>query len=57
MVTPLRYYEGEEEWIKRSYVKVTLRYLYDLQNITDEFEKKVLNLSMNFISMLLFTVY
>ncbi|GES83976.1 kinase-like domain-containing protein [Rhizophagus clarus] len=41
---PLYYYEkyGEiGEWIRESYGTVTLRFLYDSQNITDEFINKV----------------
>jgi hypothetical protein len=36
------------EWIRISYEKVVLKFLYDSQNISDEFINKVLNLSMNF---------
>ncbi|GES89922.1 kinase-like domain-containing protein [Rhizophagus clarus] len=32
---------SESEWIRKSFEKVTLRFLYDIQNITDEFVNKV----------------
>ncbi|GES95361.1 kinase-like domain-containing protein [Rhizophagus clarus] len=38
---PLKYYKNDEEWIRSSYKKVTLRFLYDSENITDEFINKV----------------
>ncbi|GBB99296.1 hypothetical protein RclHR1_34790001 [Rhizophagus clarus] len=38
---PLSYNKNDEEWIRLSYEKVTLRYLYDSGNITDEFINKV----------------
>ncbi|GES95326.1 kinase-like domain-containing protein [Rhizophagus clarus] len=38
---PLRYDKDEKEWTKESYKKIKLRFLYDLQNITDEFTNKV----------------
>ncbi|GBB92637.1 hypothetical protein RclHR1_20390002 [Rhizophagus clarus] len=34
---PLRYKIIEKEWMRRSYKKVVLKYLFNLQNITDEF--------------------
>ncbi|GES84221.1 kinase-like domain-containing protein [Rhizophagus clarus] len=42
---PICYYDNQEkgisEWIKKSYETVTLRFLYDIQNITDESIDKV----------------
>ncbi|GBC19318.2 hypothetical protein GLOIN_2v275216 [Rhizophagus irregularis DAOM 181602=DAOM 197198] len=38
---PLNYDINEKEWIKVSYDKVVLRYLYDLQNITDGLINKI----------------
>ncbi|GES95369.1 kinase-like domain-containing protein [Rhizophagus clarus] len=38
---PLRYDIIEKEWMKESYKKVALKYLSNLQNITDEFLKEV----------------
>ncbi|POG67725.1 hypothetical protein GLOIN_2v275216 [Rhizophagus irregularis DAOM 181602=DAOM 197198] len=38
---PLFHCERENEWMKKSYEFVTLKFLYDLQNITDEFINKV----------------
>ncbi|GBB87752.1 hypothetical protein RclHR1_14240001 [Rhizophagus clarus] len=38
---PLSYDDDDEEWIRSSYEKVTLRFLYDSGNITDEFIDKV----------------
>ncbi|GES95323.1 kinase-like domain-containing protein [Rhizophagus clarus] len=38
---PLFYDKDEKEWIRGSYEKVILRFLYNLQDITDEFTNKV----------------
>ncbi|GBC02162.1 hypothetical protein RclHR1_04490008 [Rhizophagus clarus] len=39
---PLKYYKNDEEWIRSSsYKEVILRFLYDSENITDEFINKV----------------
>ncbi|GBB83695.1 hypothetical protein RclHR1_10390007 [Rhizophagus clarus] len=38
---PLFYDKDEKEWIRESYEKVILRFLYNLQDITDEFINKV----------------
>jgi hypothetical protein len=38
---PLYYNASKKEWTRSSYEKVVLRFLYDLQNITDEFLNKV----------------
>ncbi|CAB4441804.1 unnamed protein product [Rhizophagus irregularis] len=40
-IGPLNYDINEKEWIKVSYDKVVLRYLYDLQNITDGLINKI----------------
>jgi hypothetical protein len=48
---PLSYYENE--WIRKPYEIVTLRFLIDIQNITDEFTNKVLNFSFNLIRILI----
>ncbi|GES86525.1 kinase-like domain-containing protein [Rhizophagus clarus] len=37
----LYYCECENEWIKTLYEKVVLRFLYDLQNVVDEFTNKI----------------
>ncbi|GES95348.1 kinase-like domain-containing protein [Rhizophagus clarus] len=34
-----KYYEGKNEWMRKSYEDVVLRFLYDTQNITDELNK------------------
>jgi hypothetical protein len=39
----LSYDEYERGWIRTSYEDVVLRFLFDIQNITDEFINKVLN--------------
>ncbi|GBC13735.2 kinase-like domain-containing protein [Rhizophagus irregularis DAOM 181602=DAOM 197198] len=38
---PLSYDKDEEEWIRSSYEKVVLRFLYDSENITNEFINEV----------------
>ncbi|UZO08929.1 uncharacterized protein OCT59_029172 [Rhizophagus irregularis] len=38
---PLFYFKSENEWAKISYEVVILKFLYDLQNITDELINKV----------------
>ncbi|GES95364.1 kinase-like domain-containing protein [Rhizophagus clarus] len=38
---PLSYDGNDEEWIRSSYKKVILKYLYDSKNITDEFINEV----------------
>jgi hypothetical protein len=42
----LSYVEYEREWFRTSYKDVVLRFLFDMQNITDEFTNKVLNFSL-----------
>jgi hypothetical protein len=49
----LSYDEYERGWIRTSYEIVTLRLLFDIQNITDEFINKVLNFSFNLIRILI----
>ncbi|GBC08412.1 hypothetical protein RclHR1_00810004 [Rhizophagus clarus] len=44
---PLYYKEDEKGWIRKSYKKVTLRYLYDINSITDEFINKVKSYSLS----------
>jgi hypothetical protein len=39
----LSYNEYEMGWIRKPYEEVGLRFLFDIQNITDEFTNKVLN--------------
>ncbi|UZO08933.1 uncharacterized protein OCT59_029176 [Rhizophagus irregularis] len=36
---PLFHYKNENEWVKKSYEFVTLKFLYDIQHITDELNK------------------
>ncbi|GES95352.1 kinase-like domain-containing protein [Rhizophagus clarus] len=38
---PLRYYKNEEEWIRSSYTKVILKFLYGSENVTNEFKNKI----------------
>ncbi|CAB5389626.1 unnamed protein product [Rhizophagus irregularis] len=38
---PLFYFKRQNEWTKASYEVVTLKFLYDLLNVTDEFMNKI----------------
>jgi hypothetical protein len=49
----LSYDVYEMGWIRTSYEEVRLRFLFDIQNITDEFTNKVLNFSFNLIRILI----
>jgi hypothetical protein len=49
---PLSHHDTRR-WIRKSYEIVALRFLIDIQNITDEFTNKVLNFSFNLIRILI----
>jgi hypothetical protein len=50
----LHYNKYKMDWIRRPYETVVLKFLYDLQNVTDEFKNKVLNFFIKLIKMLIY---